>query len=286
MRRGFYTFTFAILITVGCDLTPKKYPGEPNIHAIISVDSTLVQIMVGRTVSVDDTMRLDTVIDTFIQIWDGDTIIWIDTFTFIPWNGVSGADVDLNQGNMRVTATEEQDARGYYNAAVTAPAPRQTWTLEITYPDEVVISAHTTVPGDFETISPLKDTICETDTLRWTPSQGAAGYMVGGIGWYTWEEEDTLIVDSSYLLDVLLSSDTTFLVLWFLEYSHFDSLYLLVSGLDTNAYDYMNYEYNYWWNEQRIEDYMHIDGAWGVFGSKNTVRSKVFLMEPPEDIHQ
>lgn len=276
----FMLLAFLTIFSLSCGVTPEEYEGEPNICAILTTDS-FAQVMVGRTAAINDTVRVKIIIDTSWDIEDEDTIYYVDTITVPLWNGVSGAEVSLKHGEESFSLTE--DSTGYYYADSIAFAAEQTWELEVTYPSGEETSAQTTIPGSFEITSPLVDTLAETDTLIWTPSIGATGYSIRARIWLSWEdeEEDTLVVDSFLMSLMLVQADTTSLPMQELELFDYrwvdsDSLILFVSALDTNAYDY-RYPGFYWWENLRIEDYMHIPGAWGVFGSQTVISRKYFL---------
>jgi len=280
--RLFHLILISILV-IGCDQNPDDYPGEPNVYGFLTVDSSRVQVMVGRTVSVTDTLPIDTIIDTF---WYDDTTF--DTWTSynIPWNGVSGADVVLKYNDDSYVFTEHSDSAGYYHGTVPEPSAGQTWTFDITYPDGVDITARTTIPGDFEITGPEADTLLDTDTLRWTESPGAAGYQVFTKVWFTYDEEDTTIIDSLQSYPTLVPADTTYIPFISLRfYLWGDSAYFYVASLDTNAYDYKYYGENMWYDyDLNIADFMHIDGAWGMFGSKNIVKSNLYILPEPDTL--
>jgi hypothetical protein len=238
--------------------------------------------MVGLTASLRDTIKVDTVIDT---IWWDDEY-FVDTIYILPWNGVSDAEVVLNNGSQSFTLKEDPDSAGYYYLNDPGFAAGQTWQLEVQSPQWDEISAKTTFPGEFEIHAPAKDTINYYDTLAWTKSNGAKGYSIAILLWYTRDAGDTLIVDS--LVDFyprLLPDDTCFIIIedigWWWELA--DSVVFIVVALDTNAYDYYYYHRNYYYfffddeDTLNIDDYMHIEGALGVFGSQTVISRKYFL---------
>ncbi|TET23305.1 MAG: DUF4249 family protein [Candidatus Stahlbacteria bacterium] len=272
-----------LLSVIACDTTPETYEGEPNIYAVLTTDSSFACIMVGKTTSIDDTLTLepDTIMDTF---WRDDTFeVWPEIV--FPWNGVSGAEVSLKQGGHRYVLLEDPDSAGYYGSDSIQFSARKTWELEVTYPSGEEIEAQTTIPGNFEITSPLVDTLSDTDVLEWTPSAHAAGYLIELLQWLSWEdeEEDTLVVDSSFDCLMLVQADTTSLPMQELELFDYlwawaDSLIIFVSALDTNAYDYRYYGEDRWDPDIRVEDYMHIEGAWGVFGSQTVACSQRYVL--------
>lgn len=275
MRSHAFLISLAILILISlfCGITPEEYEGEPNIYAILTGDSLQATVMVGLTASIDDTMKVDTISD------EPDEDGWIDDWPWIrfPWNGVSGAEVRLRQGGHRYVLLEDPDSAGYYSSDSIQFSARKTWELEVTYSTGEEISARTTIPGGFEITSPLVDTLAETDTLTWTPSIGAAGYSIRARIWITTEDMDTVIV---LTYPLLVSSDTISLPVTEIFYPWGDSAVIFVSALDINAYDYRYYVENRWDPNVRVEDFMHIEGAWGVFGSQVVERSRIYICPP------
>ncbi|MBA7605081.1 hypothetical protein ES703_12210 [subsurface metagenome] len=266
-----------LLSVIACDTTPETYEGEPNIYAILSADSSFACIMVGKTTSIDDTLTLepDTIMDTF---WYDDTFeVWPEIV--FPWNGVSGAQVSLKQGEQSFALTENEDSVGYYYSDSIQLASGQTWELEVTYPTGEEVSAQTTIPGSFEITGFQTDTISTTDTLAWSKSSDAAGYLVKAFVWASWEDEDadTVYIDSAFTYPELLPGDSYSIPLEELDLWG-DSLWFWVSALDTNAYDYRYYGEDRWDPDIRVEDYMHIEGAWGVFGSQTVACSQRYVL--------
>ena len=274
-RKFFMLSAFLTIFSLSCGVTPEEYEGEPNICAILTTDS-FAQVMVGRTAAINDTVKVKIIIDTSWDIEDEDTIYYVDTITVPLWNGVSGAEVILKHGEESFSLTE--DSTGYYYADSTGFAAEQTWQLEVTYPSGEEISAQTTIPGSFEITGFQTDTISNTDTLAWSKSSDAAGYLVKAFVWASWEDEDadTVYIDSAFTYPELLSGDSYSIPLEEL-YLWGDSLWFWVAALDTNAYDYRYYGEDRWDPGIRVEDYMHIEGAWGVFGSQTVVRSQRYV---------
>jgi len=274
MRLRIIPVIILLLSVIACDITPETYEGEPNIYAILSADSSFACIMVGKTTSVDDTLTLvpDTIMDTF---WYDDTFeVWPEIV--FPWNGVSGAEVSLKHGEESFSLTE--DSTGYYSDSLSFH-PGETWTLEVSYPTGEEITKETTIPGNFEITGFQTDTISTTDTLAWSKSSDAAGYLVKAFVWASWEDEDadTVYIDSAFTYPELLPGDSYSIPLEEL-YLWGDSLWFWVAALDTNAYDYRYYGEDRWDPDIRVEDYMHIEGAWGVFGSQTVVQSKSYVL--------
>lgn len=266
-----------LLSVIACDTTPETYEGKPNIYAILSADSSFACIMVGKTTSVGDTLTLvpDTIMDTF---WYDDTFeVWPEIV--FPWNGVSGAQVILKQNGQSFSLSEDPDSAGYYNTDSIQFSARKTCELEVTYPSGEEISAQTTIPGSFEITGFQTDTISNTDTLAWSKSSDAAGYLVKAFVWASWEDEDadTVHIDSAFTYPELLPGDSYSIPLEELDLWG-DSLWFWVSALDTNAYDYRYYGEDRGDPGIRVEDYMHIEGAWGVFGSQAVVCSQRYVL--------
>ena len=267
----------AAAVVLSCDLTPDQYQGEPNIYAVLCADSLQARVMVGRTVSVDDTLKQAVAYDTFW--YDG--MIVVHQYMVFPWRGVSEADVLLKQGQQSFVLIENPDSAGYYNTDFIQSSPGQTWELEVTYPTGEEIEAQTTIPGSFEIAGMLTDTVKYGDTLRWSKSDNAAGYLYSSFIWTSWEDvfEDTTYIDSAFTYPELLPGDRYFMPLGGLYW--IDSLWFWVAALDTNAYDYYYYYYQYNnWGDLLLEDYMHIPGAWGVFGAQTAVRSRTYIIQP------
>jgi len=275
-RKFFMLSAFLTIFSLSCGVTPEEYEGEPNICAILTTDS-FAQVMVGRTAAINDTVKVKIIIDTSWDIEDEDTIYYVDTITVPLWNGVSGAEVILKHGEESFSLTE--DSTGYYYADSTGLAAEQTWELEVTYPSGEEISAQTTIPGSFEITGFQTDTVSNTDTLAWSKSSDAAGYLVKAFVWVSWEDEDadTVYIDSAFTYPELLPDDSYSIPLEEL-YLWGDSLWFWVAALDTNAYDYRYYGEDHWDPDIRVEDYMHIEGAWGVFGSQTVVQSKSYVL--------
>lgn len=274
MRLRIIPVIILLLSVIACDITPETYEGEPNIYAILSADSSFACIMVGKTTSVDDTLTLvpDTIMDTF---WRDDTFeVWPEIV--FPWNGVSGAEVSLKHGEESFSLTE--DSTGYYSDSLSFH-PGETWTLEVSYPTGEEITKETTIPGNFEITGFQTDTISTTDTLAWSKSNDAAGYLMKAFVWISWEDEDadTVYIDSAFTYPELLPGDSYSIPLEEL-YLWGDSLWFWVAALDTNAYDYRYYGEDRWDPDIRVEDYMHIEGAWGVFGSQTVACSQRYVL--------
>jgi hypothetical protein len=271
-----------LLALVACDTSPDEYKGEPNIYSILSLDDDFAEVKVGMTLSVDDTIKHDTIIDT---IWYDDTFdIYIHTE--IRWNGVKGAEVVLKQGSQTYDLKEDAENRGSYCSDSLEFTPNQTWELEVTYPTDEHFVASTTITGLFEITGPLNDTLEWSDKLEWTPSEGARGYMLRGKFWVRWidEESDTAYIDSLDSYGRFLSADkNSYPVSEILNSVYFyggvaDSIAFLVAAMDTNAFDYHYYGQNSWDASLSPDDFMHIEGAWGVFGSEVVRRSKTFAL--------
>lgn len=247
------------LVILSCK-TPETYQGEPNIYGVLTADSSAV-VMVGRTLAIDDTMEVDS------------------NWNYL-WNGVSGAGVTLRNGGESFDLAELEDSTGYYRNPSCMPSALETWELEVSYPEGELIQAKTTIPGDFEITAPEGDSVYWLDTLTWSPSTGAAGYLVGALKWFPPREEDTVEVDSSFFFyATLLSADSLMFDLSQTGIAGLDSVRLVVAALDSSAYDYRYFTMYCYWLDLRPEDYMHIPGAWGVFGSRTLAWTKTLLVK-------
>lgn len=271
---------------MGCEVTPDNYEPEPNIYTILTPDS-FAQVMVGRTATINDTVKVKTVVvfDTFWDFEDEDTVYYVDTITVPLWNGVTGAEVILKHGEESFSLTE--DSTGYYSDSLSFH-PGETWELEVDIPGEDLITAQTTFPDSFEIISPAERLVDESDTLEWTQPAGVKGYQLGVFMWLTEWGEDTTYIDSlTYILWDFLPPDSTRVPIMdivgrlFNQPQIIDSFTVSVTALDTNIYDYRLYHRNLYYDpfseddSLKMEDVMHIDGALGVFGSQTAVRSQV-----------
>lgn len=265
-----------------CDITPENYEPEPNIYAVLSTDSLHALVMVGKTAGLKDTIRVDTIVDTF---WHEDSTF--DTWVHYAyrWNGVSGLEVSLKKTSQTLSLEENADSIGYYRIQPVSFKPGETWGLEVNYPDGSNISASTTFPGEFEITSPESNMVSYYDTLAWSKPQGACGYSICILQWITYWDEDTFYVDSiaQRIPFLLLPYDSCSIsldrLLYFGGPGYPDSVAFLVSALDTNAYDYIfatGYYYFPSSDSLILDDYMHIDGAWGVFGSQTVARSRTY----------
>jgi hypothetical protein len=261
---------------LACDVTSENYVGEPNIHSILYSDSTTVTVMVGRTISLTDTFKTDTVFDT---VWYEDSTFDVWDWTRYPWNGVSEADVILRNENESYTLIEDDDSAGYYRLDSLEFSPCQTWTLEIKYPTGEEVSAVSTLVGDFEISAPESETLGYFDTLRWSPAEGARGYIVISKQWGQWKwDEDPEDVDSTSISRFV--GDTTYVsvVDFIFEFFSPDSVEFHVAALDSNAYDCRYYESWKWFQDLKLDDYMHIEGAWGVFGSQTVKKTRRYVL--------
>jgi len=299
--RAFLISSVILMITaVSCSVTPESYEGEPDVYAVLSVDSTFAKVMIGTTASIDDTLSEGYVVsvDTF---WFQDTFYLVENWAY-PWNGVSGAKVLLKQGEQSFSLKE--DSTGHYRMESLDFFSGQTWELEIIYPEGEEITSKTTFPGNFELLAPLRDTLLRNDTLKWNESSGAAGYLVMTRQWTSFlKEPDTVVVDSSFANTILINPDTRCVsvseVFTYSPPNDFgdgggpggpdvpdiiiwpDSVNFMVSALDSNTYDY---HYYYFYKSREFlcpDDYVHIDGAWGVFGSQIVVSRKYVCEDTP-----
>lgn len=289
MRRGIFTIlSLAVLLLLSCN-TPENYEGEPNIYAVLSTDLDSAVLMIGKTASIDDTLEIDTILDT---IWDGDTFYVYPDFT-VPWNGVSGADVSLEHSGTTYKTRESSVSRGYYVTDTGLSfEPGSLWKLTAKYPDGKTIEAETRIPGAFEIVSPLTDTVTDDDFLVWSESEGAKEYKIIGREW-GWREEwewvpegDSYVITMEY--DTILFHRHISFMPGYIGYSFYslnllyycDSLEVRMEAIDTNVQDYIAYNRIIEWNpDTNKEDFMHIPGAWGVFGSKIVTETKRFIFK-------
>ncbi|MBD3285829.1 DUF4249 family protein [candidate division WOR-3 bacterium] len=160
---------------LACDVTAESYKGEPNVYGIVSTDSSTVTVMVGRTISILDTIEVDTVYDTF---WYGDVPVFVDTVAKYPWNGTSGAELTLSSGDERYNLTEDEDSSGYYRIDSMEFEANQSWSIEISYPQGEMITANTTLVDEFTLAAPERDTLYEGDSVKWERAQGVEAYLI------------------------------------------------------------------------------------------------------------
>lgn len=274
-----FTITVLALFSISCN-TPENYEGEPNIYAVLSTDLKSATVMIGLTASISDTLRIDTIMDTF---WYEDTFVVYPIIHF-PWNGVSGAYVKLEHSSSSYETKELPKSIGYYATDSNLVfSPNDSWKLTTKYPDGKSLEARTRFPKSFNITAPSKDTVTWLDTLRWSSSDGAKGYQVSGLAWgwkYIWKDTIDSVYDTTSVKGYqLFDSSEREIPLGYIFYYDMgiDSIELHVEALDTNIYDYIYYGYNSWNQDINKEDYMHIEGAWGVFGSKTVIYSKRYV---------
>lgn len=281
MRRilSMITACVATLVVLSCEVTPESYPGEPNIHCILCPDSSAARVLVGQTVAIDDTLDPVQVTDTF---WYFDTFFVFDYYVVL-WEGVEGAKVRLVNNDEEYSTSEDPDTTGYFYTDSISIEPGQDWELVVDYPEVGEITAQTTVPSEFEVTGPEQDTmILDSAVLTWSVSARTAGYAVQGFTWITYELPDTVITDSFLTAPALVAGDSTSFDLDYFDALFGDSVQFIVSALDTNNLHYTWFGYNYWMGLDP-QDFLHIDGAWGVFGSKVVARSRVYALPAREE---
>ncbi len=269
------------LFAVSCN-TPENYEGEPNIYCILATDISHPLIMIGKTVSIDDTIKIntDTIMDTF---WFQDTF-FLNPVVVYSWEGVSGVKTTLENSGRTYVFEEKKDSEGYYISDSTFTfTPGSIWKLDVKQSDGKQFTVQTRFPGAFEISGPTKDSVSVyKDTLSWTQSDGAKGYAAEYILWATYDLIDTVIQISDTASSYLIDSSQRYS---FFPFAHFegavlDSMVFKISALDANAYDYIYYGlYGMWNPDINKDDYMHIEGAWGVFGSKTAVTSKRYFLK-------
>lgn len=285
MKRQALT-VFYLVMLCSCEITPENCEPEPNIYAMLSADSLHALVMVGKTLGLNDAVKIDTVI---IRVWDDSTNFHLDTSYRSMWNGVSGLDVCIKDAYHSFSCIEKSDQAGCYDVWTIYFSPGETWNLEVDYPGGNKITAKTTIPGNFQITSPLHDTLRFYDILRWEKPAGSKGYTFSVVYWSHFFGKDSVLqrMSLSWSFDnILLPADSCSIpvpVLWF--YGDFlevpDSLFIFVSALDTNAYDYYYYAklQNYSGVDNvDAEKYMHIPEAWGVFGSRVVTSSRRYFL--------
>jgi hypothetical protein len=273
MRRLRFLFVLIVLLVSFCS---EEVLPEPNIYAVISSDSSHALVLVGELLEPGDTFSVDTVsIDT---VWVRDTF-YISVIRAPLWNGVKGAEVELKRGEEAFALEEMQDSAGYYYSNSLMFAAGESWELEVDYPDGRFIEARTQIPGSFEIISPLTDTFHFEDTLRWSESKGAKGYELRFFCWWSVENEDSIEYYSGEARAGLYHADS----LRLFAGKHFDgndSVEIFVVAYNLNLYDYVVFYKKYYDYVSNLEDYMHIEGAWGVFGAQTVVSRRYYLPAP------
>ncbi len=289
MRRGIFTIlSLAALLSISCN-TPENYEGEPNIYAVLSTDLDSAVLMIGKTASINDTLERDLIVDT---IWYEDTFTVIYHEVFL-WNGVSGAEVSLEHSATSYKTRESSVSRGYYVTDTGLSfEPGSLWKLKAKYPDGKTIEAETRIPGAFEIVSPLTDTVTDDDLLTWSESEGAKEYNIVVTEWGWRYEREWVPEGDSYI--IVMRYDTLQLRSYFLFGSQVggaalkalsllylcDSLEVCVEALDVNVYDYIAYRHAVYWNpDTNKEEFMHIPGAWGVFGSKTVTDTRRYIFK-------
>ncbi len=254
------------LFAVSCN-TPENYEGEPNIYAMLSTELPRATVMLGYTASIEDTLKPDTVMDTF---WYLDTFAVYPMIVF-PWNGASGAEATLEHVNDTYNLTELSDSAGYYvSDSGLVFSPGEIWKLNVRYPDGQKFEARTRIVSSIEITSPLSETLHMTDTFKWASSGDARGYKYRVEAWGRFKEDtvEMLLQSSEGLYEV----DKKTIPVDEMIYPYYgitiDSVTFQVAALDSNAFDYAIYDYKIWQDPTtNKDDYMHIKGAWGTFGS-------------------
>ncbi|GEM_PF-1531930 len=282
MKKALFAISGILLLSfmTFCEHDLNSYKGEPNILSFLSNDSAKILVKVGKTHSINDTLKYVVEYDTFRIVEGKDTVTRIWESKKYLWNGVHVASVSLKQGTREYTLVEDKDTVGYYWTKDSIKAlPGEHWELKVLYSDGEHISTSTTVPDTVKITSPLKDTISSKDTLKWVKPTGSAGYFIRFLFWEKYEipEKDTTILSSSSY--TILASDTLN-PLALKEYLFGgDSCRITIIALDTNAYDYHCYGEINDDGKYILDDYMHIKGAWGAFGSQSAAHSKVYIIE-------
>ncbi len=269
MKKSLYFFSsfttlFLLLCMFGCENPPGNYEPEPNVYCLLRTDQDSVYVLVGLSARLTDTLS--------------DTAHW--------WNGVAGASVKIDD----VYLKEEQDFIGRYVTNSLKTEAAKTYSLEVKYPDGMIVQGKTTVPDSFSIFSVRIDTTIDVDTLvvldsagrpidtiieeeeqarvtfSWEESKEAKGYFTTGKGSYM--KENSILF---YSLQPYFQRSTTDTIWFPTEIRNDEELYKLVSAkiqvwaVDENYNDYCAY----WWHgwETGIDSTGHLEGGLGVFGS-------------------
>jgi len=245
----------------------REMPPEPNVIAILSTDSPLACVQVGEMLKVGDTFPVIQHIDT---IWYDDTF-YLDINHTLPWFGVSDAQVTLTNKTHGFDLEEKRDSAGYYHVDSMEFSAGQTWELQVTYSDGRTVNAQTQFPGEFEIVSPLRDSFYLDEYLIWSRSEGALGYIIRTCEWTTRETEDSIFTQYREWSAFWWGTQSGFYgyydLMWF---GDVDSVEFHVAALDSNACNYLSALHR---PEIGPEDYVNIEGGWGVFGAQTVVSS-------------
>ncbi|MBD3285962.1 hypothetical protein GF338_06460 [candidate division WOR-3 bacterium] len=263
MRHKF--LAILVLLLVSCATEPQDYESEPNICVILSTEHGDFEpwesrATVGRTVVVGDTVPVDT-------IREGE-------YYSFPWVGISGAEVILSNNDTTVILDETSD-QGYYKLYplynYSLFVPEAIWELEVNYPGWPELHAGTRFPEDFEITHPPGDTFFWGDSIVWSASEGAKGYGL----WYTYQKSG---IWWQYFTGPLESARRSKVI----PPRDYDEIVFRVAALDTNLYDYLYCGWNFFEIDDP-RDWMHIEGAWGVFGAQ-TVVSRSYVFSPQDSL--
>ncbi|MBN2380596.1 DUF4249 family protein [candidate division WOR-3 bacterium] len=272
----------SLMLIGSCDLNPDDYQREPNIYCFLSTDSTSVEVLAGQTAAVGDTIPIEFVFDTTVSVdpLTGDTSYYINTFWYYAWNGVEDARIRLSNEYSGQLLAGNSDSTGRFFADSIRVKRGETWTLEIIYPEGDTVFAQTTVPDSFEITYPEGDTIGEEDSLAWNSAMGAAGYAVSYLVWFWAENNDSIYVDTaSFKYIYLYPGESRLYYDWWITWIEIvDSIEFSITALDTNACDYFWFARNAYFY-LNPDDYMHIPGAVGLFGSATTVKTKRYVVK-------
>jgi len=266
------------MLFCSCDLNPDDYRREPNIYSFLSTDSTGIEVLTGKTAAVGDTVKIEVGYDTtwYIDPFTGDSsILCTNFFVRYPWNSVEDAKVTLTNEVNGFLFSGSSDSTGCFIVDSIQVQRGETWTLEVLYPEGDTVLAQTTIPDSFEVTYPEGDTIEEEDSLLWNSARGAAGYMVSVVKWCWRKGYDMAIVLADSISDIsLYPGENCFRLsyIWYNWIEDADSIELYITAFDTNSYDYFR------------GGSMNIPGAWGMFGSATTIKTKRFVVKhPPPD---
>jgi len=261
-----YSLLLTILLLWGCTTpTGPQYETELNVVAI------LYPLYNRQTVFVGESYPVGMVVPN----QEG-------------WYGIPNCKVEIGYDTTTVVFQELTGTVGIYVSESLPVEPRQTYFLEVVYPDSSKVTGKTTVPGAFALLTPTDgDTIALDQEIIWQQSTGARCFWiyarVDSFFWfYDSENEDSVFqhpavrwkvgLDTSITVDTLLRS---ILENWTL-YGE-ETLTLQVFASDTNYYDYDMAEM---FGPHDLEAYMHLDGGLGVFGSFAASDSIVVAIKP------
>jgi len=224
------------LVFLGCEEMTTKYEPEPNVVAILITNFPRQRVFVSKS------FRISEVPDTS------------------DWCGISGAEVKISYDTIVVMFHELIDTPGVYVSESLPVKPAKTYHLEVTYPDDNIVTGETTTPGTFRIIAPTDgDTVGHGQKIEWEESDRAAAYFIyyradslyrPEFGDYYWSEKSFEYIKP----DTVVTFGTLS--------RGYGEITIQIWACDSNYYNY--YKGRYWWydSEPRL-----LDGGLGVFGS-------------------